>query len=163
MSTASFSCWAQAVPAPSTAYISLPGPSKPDCGANTHPGFSHEQMEAICDADIAFLKERRKELLLDTKSHRRAVVELDKLLRFYVWARREERIMLGQDPGPDLGPGRPRHHAPGFPSIGRLGGEFGGEALRPDDEPKSNWAGPVVGQPLFASLDPLSRNRYRND
>ncbi len=114
VSMASFPCWAQGVAAPPDMQASLPGPTKPACGSSNHPGFSHVQMEAICEAEIAFLKKRKQELVLDPKSTRTAINDLTELLHYDQCSLGSERIMLGKDPGPDAGPCIPVYHGSRF-------------------------------------------------
>jgi len=111
---ASFPCRAQSVAAQPDAEASLPGPTMPDCGSSDHPGYSHVQMEAICEVDVAFLKKRKQELLLDPKSSRPAIFDLDELLLHYQCSLGNERIMLGLAPGPDAGPCIPVYHGSRF-------------------------------------------------
>ena len=110
MNMVSFPSWSQNVTTSGKAGPSKLQPRGPECGARYQPGYGPKQMEETCKTFVSMLEKQRADWLRDTKSHKTEVANLDELLQYYKWALHDERIKLGEDPGPDPGPGRPIFH-----------------------------------------------------
>ena len=115
MTMTSSPSWAQSAPA------SRVEPVIQECSNPNHPGFDARQMEAICDAAISMLAKQRQALIVDTHSHQDSITNLDAVVRLYKRTLRGERIQLGEDPGPDPGPGSEDFRGPNFKEMGTTG------------------------------------------